>query len=224
MFRLTDVVKNLLIINVLMYLGTLLMGDPSSALLLELINEQKVDFSMFGRYQLAMYFPTSDYFKPFQLVTHMFMHSDPSHLFFNMFAIFMFGPSVEGMWGPKRFLVYYFVTGFGAMLLHLFVRYLEISVFHSVSPYAENVPMLGASGAVFGIMIAYAMLFPNNRIMLLFPPIPVRAGVLVLIFVVVELTMGLGGVKTGIAHFAHLGGALFGFLLILYWRKYGSRL
>lgn len=221
MFRVTEVVKHLLVINVLMYLGTMLLGDPSSGTAMDLVNERSTDFSMWGRYRLAMFFPTSDYFRPFQIVSHMFMHADLGHLFFNMFAVFMFGPPLEATWGPKRFLLFYLVTGFGAVLLHTLVRGIEIYWFGE-SVFAANVPSLGASGAVFGLLVGYGMLFPENRIMLLFPPIPLKAKYFVLIYAGVELFMGLGNFNTGVAHYAHLGGALFGFLLLLYWRKFGS--
>ncbi|MCR9100250.1 MAG: rhomboid family intramembrane serine protease [bacterium] len=223
MFRVTEVVKHLLIINVLMYLGTMLLGDPSHGTFSDLVNERVTDFSLFGRYRLAMFFPTSEYFRPFQIVTHMFMHADIGHLFFNMFAVFMFGPPLEATWGPKRFLFYYLLTGFGSVLLHTLVRGMEIYWFGE-SMFAANVPSLGASGAVFGLLVGYGMLFPDNRIMLLFPPIPLKAKYFVLIYAGVELFMGLGNFNTGVAHYAHLGGALFGFLLLLYWRKFGSRL
>lgn len=223
MFRVTEVVKHLLILNILMYLGTLLLGDPSNGTSMDLINERMTDFSQWGRYRLAMFFPTSEYFRPYQVVTHMFMHADVGHLFFNMFAVFMFGPPLEATWGPKRFLFYYLFAGFGSVLLHTLVRGIEIYWFGE-SIFAANVPSLGASGAVFGLLVGYGMLFPENRIMLLFPPIPLKAKYFVLIYAGVELFMGLGNLNTGVAHYAHLGGALFGFLLILYWRKFGSRL
>lgn len=223
MFRITDVVKHLLILNVLMYFGTMLIGDPSPQTMNALVNEQTTNFSEWGRFRLALFFPTSDYFQPYQIVTHMFMHSDIGHLFFNMFAVFMFGPPLEEAWGPKRFLYYYLFTGFGAMALHMLVQYIEMSS-GGVSPFMVNVPVLGASGAVFGILIGFGMLFPNSVVQLLIPPIPLKAKYFVLIYAGLELFLGLGNFNTGIAHFAHLGGALFGFLLILYWRKYGSRL
>ena len=215
MYRITEVVKHLLILNVLVYFGTLfLLGDPYVSDTNEIA---------WGRMQLAMFYPTSDYFQPFQIVTHMFMHGNTMHLFFNMFGLFMFGPPLESMWGPKRFLFYYLITGFGALLLNLLVIFVqhhylggveEISFYH----------MVGASGAIFGLLAGYGLSFPENRIMLLFPPIPMKAKYFVLIYAGIELFLGVGGVNTGIAHFAHLGGALFGLLLILYWRKYGSSL
>lgn len=211
MYRITEVVKHLLIINILMYVGTLLLGDL---------------FGPLGRLQLAMFYPASPFFEPYQIVTHMFMHGGTMHLFFNMFALFMFGPPLEASWGPKRFLFYYLFTGFGALGLYLLVQSFEIASIVDVETKMAmiNTPMLGASGAVFGLLLGYGMLFPNSVIQLLIPPIPLKAKYFVMIYAGIELFLGLGNFSTGVAHFAHLGGALFGFLLILYWRKYGSRL
>jgi len=223
MFRITEVVKHLLIINILVYFGSMLLGDPSGGTMKALVNERTTDFSEWGRYRLAMFFPSSDYFRPFQIVSHMFMHGSISHLFFNMFAVFMFGPPLEATWGPRRFLFYYLLTGFGALGLHILVRYIDLAT-GGTSGLMSNVPMLGASGAVFGILVGYGMLFPNSVIQLLIPPIPLKAKYFVLIYAGIELFLGLGNFNTGVAHYAHLGGALFGFLLILYWRKFGSSL
>ncbi|MDX1942729.1 MAG: rhomboid family intramembrane serine protease [Saprospiraceae bacterium] len=206
-----------------MFLGTMLLGEPTGQEMFDLINERIVDFSLWKRLMLAMFFPGSEYFRPFQIVTHMFMHDGFMHIFFNMFALYMFGPPIETMWGSRRFLFYYLFVGLGAAALHLFVTYLEIQ-YGGVSPYRYNVPMLGASGAVFGLLAAFGMLFPNNVIQLLFPPIALKAKYFVLIYAGIELFMGLSRFNSGVAHFAHLGGALFGFLLILYWQKFGSKL
>lgn len=216
MYRITDVVKHLLIINVLMYLGSMLLGDPP---------EYIYSFADWGRYRLAMFYPASDFFKPFQIVTHMFMHANLGHLFFNMFALFMFGPSLEANWGPQRFLFFYLGAGFGALGLYLLVQYLQISNINDIEMAKDliNTPVVGASGAVFGLLAGYGMMFPNNVIQLLIPPIPLKAKYFVLIYAGIELFLGLGNFNTGVAHFAHLGGALFGFLLILYWRRFGSR-
>ena len=225
MLRITDVVKNLLIINVLMYFGTLmLLGEPRQDIMHSLVNYPDAHHFMdWGMNILAMFYPTSDYFAPYQIITHMFMHGSISHLFFNMFAVFMFGPPLENLWGAKRFLFFYLFTGFGALILHLFVKYLELH-YLGANPLPANVPVLGASGAVFGLLVGFGLNFPNTQLMLLFPPIPIRAKYFVAGYAVIELFLGLGNFNTGIAHFAHLGGALFGLLLILYWRKYGSRL
>jgi len=223
MFRISEVVKHLLIINILVYLASFLLGDPAPQLMESLVLEQNTNFADWGRYRLAMFFFSSEYFQPYQVVTHMFMHGDIGHLFFNMFALFMFGPPIESVWGPRRFLFYYFFTGFGALGLHLLVSYLEMTMGGGPG-YLENIPVLGASGAVFGLLVAFGMMFPNTRIMLLFPPIPLKAKYFVMIYAVIELFLGVSNFNSGVAHFAHLGGALFGFLLIMYWRYYGTRL
>lgn len=219
MSQLTDVVKNLLIINVLMFIGTMAIGDPGNNGMMELINNpDSSNFMQWGRYILAMFFPTSEYFRPFQIVTHMFMHGDLMHLLFNMFALFMFGPPLEQTLGHKRFFTFYFLTGFGALALHLAVQYYELSS-GSVSMYEANIPMLGASGAVFGLLAGFGMLFPETRLQLLFPPIPIKAKYFVFGYAAIELFLGIGKIGGGIAHFAHVGGAIFGALLILYWRN-----
>lgn len=204
--RITDVVKNLLILNVLIYIGTYyLMGDE--------------------RQVLGMYYPNAEYgfFQPFQIVTNMFMHSDSSHLLVNMFGLFMFGSTIEMRFGPKRFLAFYLITGLGATALSLFVKYLQINVFESVDPsLIYRTVSWGASGSIFGLLMAYGLLFPNRVISLIFPPISMQAKYFVLIYGLLELYLGVSGANTGIGHFAHLGGALFGFLLILYWKKTGN--
>ena len=213
--KITDTVKHLLIINVLVYFATLLLmgeGERSAETFWEL-----------GRYGFALFFPTSDHFYPIQLVTHMFMHADEMHLLFNMFAVYMFGTALETYWGAKKFLIYYLVTGFGAMLLYLLVQYLGVMNDPVGLAAIEKIPMLGASGAVFGLLAGFGMLFPNNVIQLLFPPIALKAKYFVLIYAAIELYLGVSGMNTGIAHFAHLGGALFGVLIILYWRKTDNR-
>jgi membrane associated rhomboid family serine protease len=206
--NLTDVVKNLLIINILVFFGaTTLLGDG-------FINQW-----------LAVHYPQSQFFQPVQLLTYMFMHGGMSHLFFNMFGLYMFGPPVEYTWGAKRFLTYYLLTGFGAVALDFAVKFYQLNYTNISDPQAFmliNTPMVGASGAIFGLLTAYGMLFPNNQIMLLFPPIPMKAKYFVLIYAALELYLGMSGRATGIAHFAHIGGALFGFLLIMYWRKNGN--
>lgn len=219
MNRLTDVVKHLLIINVIAFFGTLmLLGDPVQEAMYSLINEQSSDFMGFGKYIFAMFYPSSEYFKPYQIVTHMFMHADFGHLFFNMLGLLFLGPAIEQAMGKQRFLMYYFITGLGAMLLHLLVRYVELN-YGGISAYSANVPMLGASGAVFGIFAAFAMYYPNQKLQLLFPPVALKAKYMVLIMGAFELFFGLGPFQTGIAHFAHLGGALVGILVIHFWYK-----
>lgn len=202
MNNLTPVVKNLLIINVLMFIGTIWMG-----------NERLV---------LAAFYPTSDFFQPYQLITYMFMHANMGHIFFNMFGLYMFGPPLEMVWGPKKFLLYYFITGFGALALHFLVKYIDLTYMGGTAS-SINIPILGASGSIFGVLTGFGVLFPNQRLMLLFPPIPIKAGLLVIIYAGLELFLGLGNFETGVAHFAHLGGALSGFLMILYWQGFRLR-
>jgi membrane associated rhomboid family serine protease len=198
------------------------MGEPDN--LLDLINNASTElFPQLGRLRFAVYYPVSPFFKVYQVITYMFMHGNVAHIFFNMYALFMFGTAIESVWGSKRFLIYYFFTGFGALALQWLVQMIEMNYFGAPSA-SMNVPMLGASGAVFGILAAYGMQFPDNVLRLLFPPVTLKAKYFVLIYAALELGLGLSPFQTGVAHFAHIGGALFGFLLITYWRKAGHRL
>lgn len=146
---------------------------------------------------------------PWQLVSYAFLHGNLPHLFFNMFALWMFGSDIERLWGPRRFTIYYFTSVIGAAFMHL------LAAAYSGVHY----PTVGASGGVFGILLAFAMLFPNRMVVLLIPPIPMKAKYFVLLYGVIEFWLGVSGAQTGIAHFAHLGGMLFGLILILYWRS-----
>lgn len=205
------VTRNLLIVNVIMFIATL-------------VNEN----FMVGTF--AMFYPSSPFFRWWQPLTHMFMHGGFWHIFFNMYTLLMFGMVVERALGTKKFLIFYFVTGLGAVALHTGVEWLEVKrMIASGDPASQiaysnllRTPMLGASGAIYGVLMAFAMLYPEARMTLLFPPVTLNAKWMVAIFVVLELTTGIAGTRLGIAHFAHLGGMLFGFLLILYWRKKGQ--
>lgn len=226
------VVKNLLIINGLFFLATLAMEQQGIYL---------------GRILGAFYYD-SPHFRVWQIVTHMFMHGNFMHIFFNMFALWMFGSSIEQVWGAKRFLVYYMITGFGAFLLHYLV--ISIEAWHLIKelgpellayikergfsllsrsgdyPTPEigklieiyNIPVVGASGAVFGILLAFGMMFPNTKLLFLFFPVPIKAKYFVMLYGAFELFSGIAN-RPGdnIAHFAHLGGMLFGYILIKYW-------
>lgn len=139
-----------------------------------------------------------------QLVSYMFLHASLGHIFFNLFALWMFGQAIENFWGTERFVMYYFLTGIGAALLHMLIG-------------GGGAPTLGASGAVYGILLAFGMMFPERPIMLLIPPIPIKAKYFVAIFGAIELISGLTRANSGVAHFAHLGGMLVGFILIKYW-------
>lgn len=150
-------------------------------------------------------------FYPWQLLTYGFLHGSLVHLFFNMFGLWMFGSLLETVWGSRRFAIFYLVCVIGAGIVQLIVATTAAQEGH---PY----PTIGASGGVFGILLGFAMMFPNMRIMLMFPPIPMRAKYFVLIYGALELYLGVSNTFSGVAHFAHLGGMIFGLLLILYWR------
>jgi membrane associated rhomboid family serine protease len=212
------VVKNLIIINALMLLATYI------------LEMRGIDLPNI----LGLHYIQSPYFK---------------HLVFNMFALWMFGRVLENVWGPKRFFIYYFVTGLGAAVFYSLVNYVEFQYISSKmlpetvqmvitqgadilnqgknfsDPLASklnllfNVPTVGASGAVFGILLGFGMLFPNTELMLLFPPIPMKAKYFVMGYGAIELFSGIANTGDNIAHFAHLGGMLFGFILIKYWNK-----
>lgn len=206
--QIPTVTKNLLAINILMFIATL-------------INEN------FMVANFAMFYPASPFFKPWQILTHMFMHGGFWHIFFNMYSLLMFGSILERSLGPKKFLIFYFVTGLGAAALHTGVEWMQARVFianGAVNAYQALLmtPTLGASGAIYGVLIGFTMLYPQAQLMLIFPPIPVKAKWLVVIFAVIELFSGINGIQDGVAHFAHLGGMLFGWLLIRWWRKHGK--
>jgi membrane associated rhomboid family serine protease len=150
-------------------------------------------------------------FQVWQVLTYGFMHGGTMHLLFNMFALFMFGSELERFWGSRPFAIYFLICVVGAGLVQLVVA--TMAAQHG-PPY----PTVGASGGVFGILLGYAMMFPRRKVMLLFPPIPMPAWLLVTLFGALELYLGVSGARSGIAHFAHLGGMVFGFLVIQYWR------
>lgn len=209
-----EVTRNIVIINIIMYIATALGGDFMYRL-------------------FALYYPASQYFHWWQIITHMFMHGGFLHLFFNMYALWIFGSVVERMIGSRKFLTFYIICGLGAALLHTGVGFLQAQNFMTsiadgsltaAKSYMslKSTPTVGASGAIYGVLIAYAMLFPQSRLTLIFPPISLKARTWVLIFVGIELLTGIAGTADGVAHFAHLGGMLVGFLMITYWRKRGT--
>lgn len=152
---------------------------------------------------IVLYPIGSGLFYPWQLVTYMFLHANFSHIIFNLFALWIFGQMVENLWGTRRFVIYYFITGIGAALVNMMVSF--------------N-PVIGASGAVYGILLAAGMMYPDRQIMLLIPPIPIKIKYLVGIFGAMELLNGIGNPNSGVAHFAHLGGLIVGFILIKIWK------
>ena len=228
------VTKNLIIINVLCFFGAIVAEKYG-------INLNDV---------LGLHYFESEKFRLYQLFTYMFMHSGFEHIFFNMFAVWMFGRILETVWGPQRFLLYYVLCGMGAGLVQEVTQYFEFVPYMSdmaqLSTYAPeaivpingvshtagqwlamyerviSVPTVGASGAVYAILMAFGMLFPNQEIFIFPLPMPIKAKWLIIGYFVIELGMGIMS-NDGVAHFAHLGGMIFGFLLILYWRKKGNR-
>ena len=203
--------RNLIIINVIMFIATL-------------INKTfMVD-------TFALFYPSSPFFRPWQIITHMFMHGGFAHIILNMYALFMFGSVIERTIGEKKFLILYFVCGLGAVALHLGVQYIQAQSFikgseTAMANYAalKSIRTLGASGAIYGLLIAYAMLFPDARLSIIFLPFTsMSSKTWVIIFAVLELITGITGTLDGLAHFAHLGGMLFGWLLIKYWKKKGT--
>ena len=237
--QITPTVKQLLIINILFFIGTLALGDPA--------------------YQyLALYFPESPNFQYWQPITHMFMHGGYMHIFFNMFALYSFGSALEHFWGAKKFLFFYISCGLGAALMNTAINYyyfqegintLIANGFHkteilqvlsqgkidtrwqqllSVSEFKNFTDayigsVVGASGAIYGTIVAFAFMFPNAELALMFIPVPIKAKYFVPGLVLVDLYLGISGQSIfgggGIAHFAHVGGALFGFLIMWYWKK-----
>jgi membrane associated rhomboid family serine protease len=261
---LPPVIKNLIILNVIFFVAKFLLSE------IDLDN------------LLGLHYPTSQYFKPFQFITYMFMHANLMHIFFNMYGLWMLGPILENSFGSKRFLFYYIFTGIGAALLHFGISYFNIDPFeHALGIYVDNpgidalrkivsenlpsvyhpdfesfikdwsenmgdsahyiresteglnqilasmtdVPLVGASGAIFGILLAFGMLYPMVELYLFFIPFPIKAKWFVIGYGLIELFLGIANSSgDNVAHFAHLGGMLFGYILILYWKKTSNRI
>ncbi len=211
------VVKNLLIINGIFFLATIAMDMV-----------WHIDLANY----LGLHYIGASDFRPYQFVTYMFMHGSFAHLFFNMFALWMFGNAIENAWGPKRFLIFYFVCGIGAGLTQELVQYIQFSDIHNfqnvnlggrivpVEDYLNMLTTVGASGAVYGILLAFGMMWPNSMIYLYFL-IPIKTKWFVLIYGLLELFTGFSSIDN-VAHFAHVGGMVFGLLLILYWKNQGN--
>lgn len=228
--RITDVVKHLMIINVIMFICFHL-----------------TPLSRFAE-NLSLYFPMSTKFQPFQTVSHMFMHADLTHLLFNMLTLFFLGPIIEVTLGIKRFLLYYLLCGLGAMSLHIGMDALSYyTITQQLDPIEIEMVLnegesiwnsgknwtgvvgefnslllrgaLGASGAVVGVFVAFGLMFPDRKMQLMFIPVPIKALYLMIGLILMDLFGGVSGQATGIAHWAHLGGALMGFIIITYWGK-----
>jgi len=227
MFDTRSVVFNIIAINVVVFIASSLLGEGFADML-----------------SLHYIFNTHDYlekvaplqsskFEPYQLITHMFMHGNLGHIFSNMFAVFMFGTVLEQVWGGKRFLTFYLITGFGAMFLHMAVQvFLVFKATGTADPLWTIIMehpeifstyfsrTVGASGAVFGILVAFGLLFPNTELMLILFPIPIKAKYFVSVYILWELYRGFSmSHGDNVAHFAHLGGALFGYIMIKVWSK-----
>lgn len=241
------VVKNLLAINIILLIATNVLPTYFNKWN---INIDLTDF-------LGMHYWAASKFNPVQLITYMFMHGNFSHLFFNMFALYMFGSTLENFWGSKRFLIYYLVTGIGAGIIQQvfwtieyqsvisalnegiransgegLMAYLQLSKIPNLKYFNAadivelkkmflNIPVtVGASGSIFGLLLAFGWLFPDIKLMMIFFPVPIKARTFVIIYGVVELFLGVSNFRgDNIAHFAHLGGMLFGIILILIWKK-----
>lgn len=207
-------VKNIIFINILV----MIMTSLNQQLMVE---------------KFALFYPTSPFFHWWQPLTHMFMHGGWGHLLFNMYTLFIFGSSLERVWGPKKFLIFYFVTGLGAAAIHTGVEWIQMQNYITQAAEGSSaaftairnlkiIPTVGASGAIYGVLMGYALLYPDAILTLIFPPVSLKARWFVLIFAVIELVAGITGTGAGIAHFAHLGGLIFGYLLIRLWKRQGT--
>lgn len=225
------IVRNLIVINALLLLLTKVSG-------------------MFMYENFALFYPGSPLFKPWQLLTHIFMHSGIGHLLFNMYALWLFGTALECQWGGKKFLLFYLITGVGAALFYSAILWLQVvqaeakidpdtltqmknlligdRIFTSTTPAMRdwyeimNTPMVGASGAVYGVLLGFGMLYPNTVLRFIFPPVALKAKWVVIGYGAIEMVLGLINSGGNIAHFAHIGGMLFGFLLLYYWKRRGK--
>lgn len=232
--NITPICKNLLFLNIAVFIFIVTGGQN--------------EYGLFKHNDLlGMHYPASPEFRPFQIVSYLFAHGNVPHLIFNMFALVSFGSLLERMWGPRRFLLFYFITGLGALVLHEGVNAIQIyNLTGELAPHFPDEtltqagfrpwmmdakaievvgqayfgPIVGASGAIYGLLIAFAMLFPNTELMLIFFPVPVKAKYFVPFLLVVELFLGQANFQAdNIAHYAHLGGALFGFILVKIWQR-----
>jgi membrane associated rhomboid family serine protease len=222
MNNITPVVKNLLIINVIFFFATWFFQQQGIAL----------------EEHLAVFYFNSPYFNIWQPITYMFMHGNMMHIFFNMFALYSFGSILEAHWGGKRFINFYLITGLGALALQWGVQAFEVyqltgsSINDLATLTVQNEsdlrtlqqiyfgPMVGASGAIFGLLVAFAMLYPNLEMYIMFIPVPVKAKYIIPVYIVIELSLGVAKIQgDSVAHFAHLGGALIGFILVKIWRN-----
>lgn len=223
---LPPVIKNLLIINVLVFIAQISASHGTGEL-------------TFIENTFALHTWQSPLFKPWQFITYLFLHGSFEHIFFNMFALWTFGSVLESLWGPKRFILFYLACGMGAALCHMIVLYFEmqpVAEFFKSLPYEQQQqilsnpnfklyePTLGASGAIFGCLAAFGYLFPNTVLYLMFIPIPLKAKWVVIGYIAIEIFLALqNSAGDNVAHFAHLGGAIFGLALVYFWNKNNRR-
>ena len=226
MRTISETIKALIIVNIILFVAP------------QIINLDLTNI-------FALHFPKNNHFGIWQYITHMFMHGSPSHILFNMFGLWMFGSPLEQMWGRQKFLFFYFSAGLGAAALQMLVYNINVQTLYDVielnnlslsdpgmllnymsqNDYNQaissfNSVMVGASGAIYGVLVAFAFSFPNSKLMLLFPPIPIKAKYFVPLLILMDLFFGLSSFSIGsIAHFAHIGGALIGLVMVLYWKK-----
>jgi rhomboid-like protein len=222
--NITPVVKNLLIINILFFIGDLTIGKYIPKIM----------------QVLPVYYFNSPFFRPWEIITYMFMHDGIAHIFFNMFALFSFGPILEYAMGSKKFFNLFFLCGIGGVLCNFAVQAYEVhaitGAFTISHPELQSTfdqylgggdklaaiyytPTVGASGAIFGLLVAFGMLYPNLELMIMFIPVPIKAKYIIPVYIVVELFFGIGRFSgDNIAHFAHLGGALIGYIMVKIWR------
>ena len=223
MGNIPTITKNLLIINVLAFLATLVLQSGSG-----------IDLNNI----LGLHFFRASDFRIYQLVTYMFMHGGFTHLFFNMFALWMFGVVVEGVWGPRKFLFYYIACGIGAGMMQELAQFVEIYlqlneqaplgvgeafvVMGKIADQLNALTTVGASGAIYAILLAFGMIFPENKIFIFPIPIPIKAKWFVMGYAALELFQAMAGTGGNVAHLAHLGGMIFGFFMIRYWQRHPS--
>ena len=207
---LPPIIKNLIIINVLFFIAT------------KFLLRDVVSFEGYENYGLEAVFALwpidSDYFKPYQFFTTMFTHGSFGHILFNMLGLWMFGRMLESVWGAKKFLTFYLICGVAASAVHIIVQYIATKYFNQGGSF-----VVGASGAIMGVMAAFAYLFPNSQVMSFPIMIPIKAKWMVLIWVAFDLFQGLGGPGSGVAHFAHLGGAAAGLIIVYFWNRTNKR-
>lgn len=219
MRNIPDIIKHLIVINALIFVGSQFVGELAYDV-------------------LALHYPKNNLFGLWQVLTHMIMHGSISHILFNMFGLWMFGSPLAQMWGKNKFLFFYFSAGIGAAGLQLLVYHLQIQgwvdelvlqgypldeIYNSLQQQTQSlfhVRMVGASGALYGVLVAFAFMFPNAELMLIFLPIPIKAKYFVPLILVMDLFFGFSSYSMGpIAHFAHVGGAITGFLIMWYWKR-----